>query len=141
MNEHDMRNLFRDMRDEPLPADSLARVRMGVEEKIARGSRRPFSLRWPVLVAGLAAVFLLAVLVTRPGSVDTVPPAVIAKKEPAAPAPPAPRRMPVEVKPAPRRGPDQVKARPSAPKQEPLMRLETPDPNVVIFLVAEGAGE
>ena len=36
MNEQEMRELFREMRDEPVPADSLARVRAGVDQRIQK---------------------------------------------------------------------------------------------------------
>ena len=45
MNEEEMRELFREMREEPIPADSLARVTSGVDQRIqkagAPGGRSP----------------------------------------------------------------------------------------------------
>ena len=40
MNDDQMRDLFREMRDEPLPADSLARVRMAVAERRRGGDEK-----------------------------------------------------------------------------------------------------
>lgn len=134
MNDEQMRDLFREMRDEPLPADSLARVRMGVSERIAQPARRPWWLRWQVVAAGVVGVAMIVMLVSRPAAVVTPVPAPVA----------AQRETPVvEEKPvvAPKVKPVQAKVRPKVEKKDTLIRLETEDPNVVIFLVAEGAGE
>jgi len=134
MNDEQMRDLFREMRDEPLPADSLVRVRMGVAERIAQPVRRPWWLRWQVLAAGVVGVALVVVLVSRPAAVVTpVSTPVVAQRETPV----------VEEKPvvAPRVRPAQARVRPKTEKKDALIRLETEDPNVLIFLVAEGAGE
>ena len=134
MNDEQMRDLFREMREEPLPADSLARVRMAVAKRIAQPARRPWWLQWQVLAAGVVGMAMIAMLVSGPDPVQKPAP-MEARKE-----------APVEVRvqapvDAPRVKPVQAKARQKAERQDALIRLETADPNVVILLVAEGAGE
>lgn len=138
MNDDQMRDLFREMREEPLPADSLARVRMAVAERVAEPVRRPFWLRWQVLAAGLVAAVVLVMVLRQPARIPA-PPSVVAKQEPR-PVPPAPPQPLVVQQPKPVRLP-QATVRPKPRKTDSLIRLETPDPNVVIFLVADGAGE
>ena len=38
MTERELQDLLRNMRDEPVPADSLARVRMGVDQRLRKRS-------------------------------------------------------------------------------------------------------
>jgi len=133
MNDEQMRDLFREMRDEPLPADSLARVRMGVAERIAQPVRRAWWLRWQVLAAGAVGVALVVMLVSRPVPEAVTLAPVVAQRDA-----PVVEEKPVVV---PRVKPAQARARPKTQKKDGLIRLETEDPNVVIFLVAEGAGE
>jgi hypothetical protein len=136
MNDEQLRDLFREMRDEPLPADSLARVRGRVAERVAQPARRPFWLQWQLLAAGGIAVALLVVLLSKP---DPQPQPLVVAKQESRPAPPPPAI--VKEAPAPKPKPAQARVRPRPPKQDTLIRLETPDPNVVIFLVADGTGE
>ncbi len=138
MNDDQMRDLFREMREEPLPADSLARVRMAVAERVAEPVRRPFWLRWQVAAAFMVALALLVVVLRQPEPKST--PAVIAVKQAPRPLPPILPQPVVVQQPKPVRLP-QATARPKPRKTDSLIRLETPDPNVVIFLVADGAGE
>ena len=58
MTEREIQDLLREMRDEPVPADSLARVRVGVENRTVR--RRWWKLAAPLALAGcVVAGFLL----------------------------------------------------------------------------------
>ncbi len=123
MTEHEMRNLFREMREEPVPADSLTRVRQRVEQ------RRRRTAPWKILaVLAAAACIVAGFLILRPGK--PVPPVSlpeIAQVLPAAPAeipvPPAPKAKHAR-RPTPR-----------AQAVPVLIRIETPDPDVVILLV------
>ena len=123
MNDEDMRELFRAMREEAVPADSLARVRARVDQR-----RRRLGGPWKVLAVLAAAACIVAGFLTlRPGKpVQPATPVEIAQAIPAAPVeipvPPAPK-----VKRIPR--PQRVQAVPV------LIRIETPDPDVVILLV------
>ncbi|MBS1828415.1 MAG: hypothetical protein JST93_24120 [Acidobacteria bacterium] len=139
MNDDQMRDLFREMRDEPLPADSLARVRLAVAERVAQPVRRPFWLRWQVLAAGVVAAVVLVMVLRQPAQVPA-PPVVVAKQEPR-PVPPTPPQPIVTPQRKPPMRLPQATTRPKPRNTDPLIRLETPDPNVVIFLVADGAGE
>jgi len=123
MTEQEMRDVFREMREEPVPVDSLARVRLGVEQR----RRRAFS--WKIAVALVMAGCIAAgFLLIRPAKapVRTVAPAPleIAQVQP-------PPEIPVRVAPKPRR----VRPRPVETVPSMLIRIETPDPDVVILLV------
>jgi hypothetical protein len=123
MTEHEMRELFREMRDEPVPADSLARVRVAVDRRIAR--RNWWKLAIPLAVAGcIVAAFLMlrpakapvrAIEVVQPEIAQVLPP------------PEAPVRS--VSRPKPVRRPQRVEGVPV------LIRIETPDPDVVILFV------
>jgi hypothetical protein len=124
MTEQEMREVFHELREEPVPADSLARVRMGVEQR----RRRAFS--WKIAVAlATAACIVAGFLLIRPAKapVRTVAPAPleIAQVQP-------PEEIPVRTAPRPKR----VRPRPQQVKTVPvLIRIETEDPDVVILLV------
>ena len=124
MTEQEIREVFREMREEPVPADSLARLRWGVEQR----RRRAFS--WKIAVAlAMAGCIVAGFLVIRPAKapVRTVEPVPleIAQVQP-------PEEIPVRSVPRARR----VRPRPQQVKTVPvLIRIETPDPDVVILLV------
>jgi hypothetical protein len=135
MTEDDIRSLLREIKDEPLPADSLARVRLGVAA--ATVSRRTMWWRLFATVAAVAAAVVLAVVVLRPTQ-QPVPAASIAVPE--APVAVAPRQEPPRV----------VKVRASKPRpvrqtppkvvnEQPdvVVRIETADPDVVILLLGD----
>ena len=124
MNEEEMRELFREMREEPVPADSLARVRMRLGERVAKK-------RWwriPAAALASAACILAAFFLLRPAKTPVpIEKPVISEIAPVQP----PVEVPVRAVPRPRR------ARPR-PVVEPVpvsIRIETPDPDVVILLV------
>lgn len=122
MNEDEMRELFREMREEPVPADSLARVRVGVEQ------RRRRAAPWKILAAVAAAACIAAgFLFLTPGK--PVQPASlpeIAQVTPAAP----------EISVPPASKPKRARRRALRTQAVPvLIRIETPDPDVVILLV------
>ena len=137
MNGEEIRGYLREMRDDPVPADSLARVRRRVEEQ----TRRPrwFGAWWKAaIVVPLPILSLLLILLIR--REPSAPPAPQAKPQPVARTQPAPAVAP---KPAPllarRVPPPRPQPRPEPRKSEVsnLIRIETEDPNVVIMLVAE----
>jgi hypothetical protein len=123
MNEQEMRDLFREMRDEPVPADSLARVRAGVDRRIAR--RNWWKLTIPLAVAGciVAAFLMLRPAKTPVRTIEIVQPEIAE----VIPAPEPPVRS--VSRPRPVRRPQRVEGGPM------LIRIETPDPEVVILLV------
>ncbi len=127
MREDEMRDLLSEMRDDPVPADSLVRVRTRVEERIAgRDWRRPVAL---LAAVAFAAICLVAVVTRRDPQPAPPPPPLIA----AVPAPP-PAQAPVVAKPRHR-------TRKPAPMQSNLIiRIETPDPDVVILLLGNESG-
>jgi len=123
MTERDMREVFREMREEPVPADSLARVRSGVEQRI--GKRNWWRFAVPLALAGCAvAGFLLLRPVKAPAIVEQPGAPVIAQVLPA---------VEIPARPAPR--PKRARPRPVVKGVPVSIRIETPDPDVVILLV------
>ncbi len=125
----EIRDTFREMLEEPVPADSLARVRLAVARRIDPASRR---FAWSFAAAALALACLAVVFLLgrrAETGVQPVSPVVAQGQTPPAPPPASvqlPRRT-VTVKKAPLAG-DQM-----------LIRIETPDPDVVILLIGDGA--
>lgn len=146
MTEDEMRDLFREMRDEPLAADSLARVRLAVEQRTQPGSWKPkFDLRWAITVALFAAASLIAVLLSRATAPTNRPaPAVVARQQDAPPEGPVHPQAGSVQRPQPPAPPGVKSARRvrrmTASGGALLIRIETPDPDVVILLVGDGAG-
>ena len=130
MNENEMRDLFREMRDEPVPADSLARVRAGVEYKIHEKRRMPL---WKMSAAlAMAGCIVGAFLLLRPGK--PAPSQHMSVPEIAQVLPPAESSVPVE--PPVVRVTRPRRTRPQRIESVPVsIRIETPDPDVVILLV------
>lgn len=135
MTEDDIRDLFREMRDESVPVDSLVRVRVRVEDRIRR--RAPWKIA--SLVTAFAALVVVAfVIQIHPAVRKTASPSAAAKH---APPPPevetAPlENLPLSVRPAIER---KTHKPPTAPLTQPVstIRIETPDPDVVILLVSQ----
>ena len=126
MNENEMRDVFRAMREEPVPADSLARVRAAVDQ------RGQSSALWKILALLAAAACLVAgFLILRPGKpVPKTAPVEIARTLPATATAAAPE---ISVPPAPKA---KRARRPRPVVSVPVsIRIETPDPDVVILLV------
>jgi hypothetical protein len=115
MTDEEIRGLLREMREDSVPPDSLARVRVRVAERTAKQ-------RWwkrAVWVLAPLCLSMVAVLFRSPAPTPRIElPAVV----------------PVWVEPA------VVQSRPRhivrrRPKQPVLIRIETPDPEVVILLL------
>ncbi len=146
MNDQQLRDLLRDLRDQPVPAASRARVREAVTAGI---TRRPRAWWKPALLAAAAGVVAVIAVVgwetsDAPVPVAVAPPVAVTSTPPPAPEPapvvaPVPVPAPAPPKPAAR------PARPPAADPEPefittanpsmTIRIETPDPEVVILLV------
>jgi hypothetical protein len=140
MTEDDVRKLLRELRDEPVEADSLRRVRIAVEERT-----RPRTIRWwwsIAAVGAMACLVLLMMLMREPALVHKPAPRVLTRDH-QAPAPEQP--VPLETRvPPKRRIPVRAVARQAAPsKTKPVstenlvIRIETPDPDVVILLIGD----
>jgi hypothetical protein len=127
MNEDEIRELFREMRDEPIPPDSLVRVRQAVAERRRRGWS---NLGWKIATGVLAmACLVLVALLFRPAAPAPTPSApVIATQQ----------EVPIEtpvvaVKKTPRKA---VRPPKKAAPPPALIRIEnSDDPDVVILLV------
>ena len=134
MNEQEIKGLLREMRDEPVPVDSLVRVRLKLDDRIRRRAR----WRIGAWATACASVLLAAVFVWQGMQVRDMPrggpeglPVVRSEKVqpeelPLVAAPPA-------VRPAIRRRPHRSVRAP----QSLVIRMETADPDVVILLVSE----
>ncbi len=123
MTDDGIRELLREMRDDVVPADSLARVRARVEERTGAGRRR----WWLVLV--FAAVLAMVFWPYRPEQ-----PVVKVAREVPVITPPAPKPAAVVAKPA-----RVAKRLPKPAAEASTIRIETPDPNVVLIFVTGGA--
>ena len=142
MNDDQIRELFHEMRDDPVPADSLARVRQAVtarasERRAGRGLGMIWKLAIPVALAGCIAAVLLRQSVRYPPAPASVQP--IATVEEPAPAPPTVSTVPPERSHATVRPTRHFQAKP-APQEAgaSVIRIETSDPGVVILLLADG---
>lgn len=148
MNDEQLRELLHVMRDDPVPPDSLARVRQAVAARISeRTGRRGLAMMWklalPLALAGCLAALLLRPSIRHPPPAPVQP---VATVEQPAPAPVPPKYAAVPSK---RAHPAVTAARHLQPKTPPateqagasLIRIETPDPGVVILLLADGGSE
>jgi hypothetical protein len=144
MTEDKLRELFREMRDEPVPADSRAKVRIGVNREIGLQKRR-FGWRLAAACAALAGAGLVAwnlPLVERP-----VTPVAVVSTPAVSPAAESPQVQegPVRAVATHHRSESRKRRMIPAVAAPPLteaspgtvIRIETPDPDVVILLVGE----
>jgi len=130
MTEDKIRELFREMRDEPVPADSRARVRMAVAERSQSWQER-LRRYWkiPAIILVPVCAVLVALSMREPARIVLPPPVVVREAEPIAPVqtpavtPPVVRVRHRVVK----------KVRPA--EAATLIRIDTPDPDVVILLI------
>jgi hypothetical protein len=134
MNEQEIRNLLREMRDEPVPVDSLVRVRLRLDDRIRRRARRRIGA-WAmacasVLLVGLFAWQGMQVREVAQGGPEALP--IVRSERPRPEASPLTIGRPA-VRPAIRRRPRRIVREP----QSVVIRMETADPGVVILLVSE----
>jgi hypothetical protein len=134
MNEQEIRNLLREMRDEPVPVDSLVRVRLRLDDRIRRRARWRIGA-WAmacasVLLVGLFAWQGMQVREVAQGGPEALP--IVRNERPQPEASPL-TMAPPAVRPAIRRRPRRVVREP----QSVVIRMETADPDVVILLVSE----
>lgn len=132
MTEQEIQDLLREMGDEPVPANSLARVRLGVEQRTSKRNRWRFAVPLAV-TASLVAGFLLLRPAKAPVHIEQ--PIEQASAPEMAQVVIPPPELPVRVAPtAPRPTP----VRPQRQRVEVVpvsIRIETPDPDVVILFV------
>lgn len=136
MTEDQIRELFREMRDEPVPPDSQARVRMAVAERTQSWPER-LRRRWRWMAGVMAPACLLLVLLTTHGKKVVAPPVIVHSPVVTTAEPPA--EVPTPVAPAPPIvHPRHRVAKPpedTGHDAASLIRIETPDPDVVILLI------
>lgn len=126
MTEDDIRDLFREMREDAVPADSLARVRLRTRDRLRR------RVQWKVASWVMTGAFVVfAALLFRPGAVHKAVNGPVAELRTSPPAeqPAEPPRMAVRsaIRTARRRAEHE--------SQTAAIRIETSDPDVVILLV------
>jgi hypothetical protein len=162
MNDDQIRELLHEMRDDPVPADSLARVRQAVMARAsARVGRRGLGVVWKVAVSAALAGCIAAVLLRPPARHSAPPPvqtaAAIEEKALSAVARPSPVRAVARPARAPRRQPDSEidrqfaeylrsvdearrPKRPSGEDSPVIERIATENPHVTILLLQESKG-
>ena len=132
MTEDDIRAVLRDLRDEPVPADSRARVRAAVTKRT--GSHRLLRWLWVSFAAAAAAAAMAAAIFAtvwlRPLN-QPIAPLAIAVLTPVSPAI-AKSKVNVAVRPK-----LPIERRHAVKKSDVEVRIETADPDIVILLVAE----
>ena len=134
MTEQEIRDLFREMRDETVPADALDRVRARVADRVQRKAG------WKIgaSLAAAATVLAAALLVLPQSRVHN--PADLPRVARKTDRPPAelPAFTPrLTVRPAIRIRRPRTEDSAAAP----LIRIETSDPQVVILLIADNQNE
>ena len=134
MSDKEISDLLREMRNEPVPMDSVRRVRARVAERT-----QPRGRAWwwiPAMAAALCTFFATLWLNNRP----VERPRTVAQEQKQPAASPALAEL--------KRQPQPVLRAVSRPKLKPigavrkdddkiLIRIETPDPDVVILLVGD----
>jgi hypothetical protein len=150
MTEDQIRDLLREMRDEPIPPDTRVRVRAAVVERIQSGSWASiFHGPWRTVAVLLAMTSIVAVLLfMRPSRAVHEPSPGVAARQPDGRfegATPPEKTMPAPVRLLHRaKHPARRMVQPAPHRQEApaagdgvLIRIETPDPDVVIVLVGD----
>ena len=144
MNDEEIRELLHEMRDDPVPADSLARVRQAVmAQTSARGGRRGLGVVWKLAVPAALAGCIVAVLLRPPASHQgpaPVQPAAAIEEQ--APSPPVVAAVQHKHSQANARAEQHLRQKPARAAEADgasLIRIETPDPGVVILLLADSA--
>lgn len=132
MKEERIHELFREMRDEAVPGDSLRRVRLSVAER----TRPRFAWwRWGVAAAALAACVVLVVFLWPRQKEVVAPRQDMARHvEPVMPV----LKAPQENRPVAQPVTKHVR-KPKVSKHDSgvVIRIETPDPDVVILLIGD----
>lgn len=122
MTEGRLRGLLRELREDALPADSLARVRMRVAERTR--ARRHWKFAWLMVAPLCALAIIMAIRSPAPptGGHQIEPPAV-------------PKVEPAVIRSQPRPLVRRKQVARHKPELPVLIRIETQDPEVVILLV------
>lgn len=145
--------------DEAVDGAALAAWRKGLMDRVeARGARRRFAWGWAFAAAAAAVVLVFGLSQVAPRRVPQPAPPVVARMTPPPPevlmnvpsSPGMSRGLPRGGQPPHRR---HVRSRPPEPQSEPqselqptingeplLVKLETSDPNVIIYWIVEKKG-
>jgi hypothetical protein len=137
MTEDEIRELLSEMGDEPVPTDSLHRVRLAVAERTERRGRVGWWSAAALVAAG--CVVLLIVWLREPPPISR-PVAPVGAAEQADPRDADQAAVAVQdaaPQPAPVRRRAQPIKRPRAAAADVVIRIETPDPDVVILLIGD----
>jgi hypothetical protein len=137
MREDEIRELLQEMGEEPVPPDSLRRVRLAVAERTERRGRAWW---WSAMALAAAACVVLLIVWLRPPAPVSRPDAPVVAREQAAPQDAAPAPVAAHEA-APQRVPVRRRAQPIDRRPpavaDVVIRIETPDPDVVILLIGD----
>ena len=140
MTEDEIRDLLREMGDEPVPADSVRRVRLAVAERTQ--PRTAIWWRAAALLAAAACVALLILWWREPSAVWRPAPPAVAREQIVLPTEAASAPVRVQSRPqAPmravaKRARRRVERKP-ATAADVVIRIETQDPDVLILLIGD----
>ena len=133
MSDDELRELLHEMRDEPVPPDSLVRMRAGLAARVAARPWRTWKIAALALVPACLVLLAFLVLWTDEPKNIPMPPLVARVPEP----PPITESLPerADRSPVMRRVHRRMQVR-KAPEPA-LIRIETDDPEIVILLTGE----
>jgi hypothetical protein len=134
MTEQEIQDLFREMREETVPAVALARVRAGIAARIQRRARWKIGA-WLAAAATVLTALILVLPQSRVHNSSDASRVVRKLDHPPAELPALTPRL--TVRPAIRI----TRPRTEDPAAAPMIRIETSDPQVVILLVAGNQNE
>jgi len=146
MNDDQIRELLHEMREDLVPANSLARVRQAIMARAsARVGRRGLGVAWKLAVPAALASCIVVVLLRPPARHNAPPPVqpadAIEEKTPAPPVAAAVQHKHSRTNARAARHFQQEPAPTAQADGASLIRIETPDPGVVILLLADsGSG-
>ena len=144
MNEKKIKELLREMREDPVPADSLVRVRQAVLARASASATgwRFLGVAWKlgtvVALVGCVGIAMLRSRTSHRPTTQARPPMALNGQRLAPPPAVEFQHTPVQVA-AKEVQHARKKHTPAAHSAASVIRIETPDPEVVILLLGDGS--
>jgi len=141
MSEEELRELLREMRADPIPVNSLARVRISVAQRVRNRRRWRGSAALSLAAVSVAVLVIIFLPIAQPPHTNTN--LVVRRAEPSVTTeqqPTQPRVLRAANRPVRRHlaRPQGVVSEMHKENGNPiLIRIETQDPNILILLVEE----